>query len=117
MQDSGTQGTQESRKTLESSNPGFPESSRHDFQFELLTPEAVVLRDRVREVVVPGADGYFGVMAKHAHFVTTLKPGMLTVKRDGQSRVYDVRGGVVQVTPEKVVICAESAKLTDVEHR
>lgn len=88
-----------------------------DFQFELLTPEGALLSDRADEVVAPGSEGYFGVRAKHAYFTTALKAGMLTVKRQDKQRCYKISGGVAQVTPEKVVVCAESASLTDVEHR
>ena len=89
----------------------------HSFQIELLTPEGMLLQDRADEVVVPGSEGYFGVRARHAFFVTSLKPGVLAVKRQDKERCYRVSGGVVQVTPEKVIVCAESAALTEVEHR
>jgi len=85
------------------------------FQFELLTPETVLMRDRVREVVVPGREGYFGVMAGHDHFATTLTKGWLTAKWADKTRRYHVDGGVVQVTPDKVVVCAEHAELTEIE--
>jgi F-type H+-transporting ATPase subunit epsilon len=88
-----------------------------DFQFELLTPEGTLLQDRAEEVVVPGSEGYFGVRAGHAFFVTSLKPGVLTVKWQDKNRCYRVSGGVVQVTPVKVIVCAENAVLTEVEHK
>jgi F-type H+-transporting ATPase subunit epsilon len=87
------------------------------FQFELLTPEAVLMRAQVQEVIAPGEQGYFGVMARHEHFVTALTKGSLTVKWADKMRHYDVDGGVVQVTPDKVVVCAERAELREIEHR
>jgi F-type H+-transporting ATPase subunit epsilon len=89
----------------------------HSFQIELLTPEGMLLQDRAEEVVVPGHEGYFGVLRGHEYFATTLKPGVLTVKWQDKNRCYRVSGGVVQVTPEKVIVCAESAVLTEVEHK
>jgi F-type H+-transporting ATPase subunit epsilon len=89
----------------------------NDFQIELLTPEGALLSDRAEEVIVPGSEGYFGVRAGHAYFVTSLKLGVLTVKWQDKNRCYEVSGGVVQVTPVKVIVCAESAVLTDVEHK
>ena len=86
------------------------------FLFELLTPEGAILRNQVEEVLAPGQEGYFGVRAGHAHFATNLKKGSLTVKWDGHSRCYAVTGGLIQVTPEKVVVCAESAVLQEVGH-
>jgi hypothetical protein len=123
--DKRNQGNKESRNQAPPSNPRIPESSNpvssrpldDSFQIELLTPEGVLLQDRAEEVVVPGREGYFGVLRGHEYFATTLKPGILTVKRQDKRRCYRVSGGVVQVTPEKVIVCAENAALTDVEHR
>ncbi|MEO0108004.1 MAG: F0F1 ATP synthase subunit epsilon [candidate division WOR-3 bacterium] len=85
------------------------------FLFELLTPEDVVISQPVREVVIPGQEGYFGVQASHTYFATMLKSGLLTVKWGEQVRRYLIDGGVAQVTPEKVVVCAESAVLEQVQ--
>jgi F-type H+-transporting ATPase subunit epsilon len=79
------------------------------FSFELLTPEAVLLRDTVLEVIAPGWDGYFGVLAGHEYFATALTKGTLTVRRSDQTRTFAVDGGIIQVTPDKVVVCAEQA--------
>jgi F-type H+-transporting ATPase subunit epsilon len=80
------------------------------FSFELLTPDAVLLRDNaVQEVIAPGRDGYFGVLAGHEYFATPLTKGTLTVRRPDQTRTFTVDGGIIQVTPDKVVVCAEQA--------
>jgi F-type H+-transporting ATPase subunit epsilon len=85
------------------------------FEFELLTPEAVLIRDTVQELVVPGREGYFGVLSGHEYFVTTLKKGTLTVRWSNKSQHYAVDGGIVQVTPTRTVIAAERAELKEVE--
>jgi F-type H+-transporting ATPase subunit epsilon len=84
------------------------------FQFDLLTPDGAVWSGPVREVTAPGRDGYLGIQAGHAYFATTLVHGHLTVRWDSRSRRYTVSGGVIQVTPQKVVICAESAVVREV---
>jgi F-type H+-transporting ATPase subunit epsilon len=85
----------------------------HTFQFELLIPEEVVFRGSVQEVVAPGREGYFGVESGHLYFATTLKKGILTAKQQNQTRQYLLSGGIIQVTPKKVVVCAESAVLQE----
>ena len=85
----------------------------HTFQFELLTPEEVLFREPVQEIIAPGQDGYFGVDAGHLYFATTLKRGVLTAKQKNVTRQYLLSGGIIQVTPKKVVICAESAALQE----
>jgi len=117
MQENGGPKAQEPSGQVKTLDHSTTRPLDHSFQVELLTPEGALLSDRAEEVIAPGSEGYFGVRAGHAFFVTSLKAGVLTVKRQDKHRCYKVSGGVVQVTPEKVVVCAESASLTDVEHR
>ena len=83
--------------------------------FELLTPNEVLLTQEVDEVIAPGRDGYFGVLPGHTWFATTLKKGVLTVKMGNQTRTCEVDGGVIQVTPDKVIVCAEKADFCEVK--
>ena len=50
------------------------------FAFELVSPEALILSGEADEVVVHGTEGYFTVMAHHAPFMSTVKPGVIDVK-------------------------------------
>lgn len=81
--------------------------------FELVSPERLVFSGAVTEVIVPGAEGEFGVMAGHAPFIGMLKPGILTIKGDGAPRAYFVRGGFAEVNPAGLTILAEEAKPLD----
>ena len=79
------------------------------FQFELVSPEKLVLSEEVEEVVVPGADGDFGVLAGHAPFMSTIRPGFIVVKRaSGTNRIF-VRGGFADANPNGLTILAEQA--------
>jgi F-type H+-transporting ATPase subunit epsilon len=81
------------------------------FAFELVSPERLLLSsDAVTEVSVPGSEGYFAVLANHAPFMSTVKPGIISVKRtDGQEARFVVFGGFADVTPAGCTILAESA--------
>jgi F-type H+-transporting ATPase subunit epsilon len=80
------------------------------FAFELVSPERLLLSGDATEVSIPGADGYFTVMANHAPFMSTIKPGIVTAKRaDGQQARYVVLGGFADVTPAGCTILAEKA--------
>lgn len=81
---------------------------------EIVTPEALLLSEETDLVTAPGVEGYFGVMAGHAPFVTLLKPGVLTVgfftgEEDDKARRYVIAGGYAEVLPEKVTILTERA--------
>ncbi|MBF0270833.1 MAG: ATP synthase F1 subunit epsilon [Magnetococcales bacterium] len=78
-------------------------------QMELVTPEALLFSEESLLVTAPGAEGYFGVMAGHAPFVTLLKPGILTVGDGDDAKHFVVAGGFADVMPEKVTILTERA--------
>lgn len=80
-------------------------------KLEIVSPEKLLLSETVRSVTVPGADGYFTVLGDHAPFMTTMKPGFVTVVNNaGISHVYYVRGGFADVGPEGLTILAEEAQ-------
>ena len=70
--------------------------------FELVSPERLLLSRAVEMVVVPGSEGYFGVLPGHAPLVSTLNPGVIDVYENGaiDERIF-VAGGFAEVTPER----------------
>lgn len=82
-----------------------------DLHFELVTPERLVLSDDVYMVVVPGAEGEFGVLAGHAPFMSTLRDGSLAIYRtaNGQPERIRVSGGFAEVSDRGLTVLAESA--------
>ena len=52
-------------------------------QFELVSPEKLLLSQPVGMVVVPGSEGNFGVLPGHALFISTVRPGIIDVYDDG----------------------------------
>ena len=80
------------------------------FQFELVSPERLLVSDQVESVIIPGAEGEMTVMASHAPVMTTIKPGVVTVKSaSGAEERYVVFGGFADVLPSGCTVLAESA--------
>lgn len=80
------------------------------FNFELVSPEKLLLSEAVSEVVLPGSDGEMTVMANHAPVMTTIRPGVLTVKgASGQTDRFVVFGGFADILPTGCTVLAESA--------
>jgi len=80
------------------------------FKFELVSPERLLLSEDVVEVVVPGSEGEMTVMAKHAPVMTSVKPGVVSVKTAaGSTNRYVVFGGFADILPDTCTILAESA--------
>ena len=91
--------------------------------FELVSPERLLMSRTADMVQVPGAEGDFGVMAGHAPVVSTLRPGLVEVEDEGEVTKLFVRGGLAEVSQTKLTILAEEAipldelKLADLDQR
>ena len=82
------------------------------FQFELVSPERLLVSEQVESVVIPGAEGEMTVMADHAPVMTTVNPGVVTVKTAaGATERFVVFGGFADILPTGCTLLAESAVL------
>ena len=80
------------------------------FTFELVSPERLLVSEKVTEVVIPATLGEMTVMANHAPTMTTIKPGVVSVKlASGQVNKYVVFGGFADILPTGCTLLAESA--------
>ena len=85
--------------------------------FELVSPDRLLLSAEVDMVVVPGGEGEFGVLPRHAHMVSTVRSGIIAVHDGGQviERIF-VAGGFAEVTPDRCTVLAEQAvAVADIE--
>src|SRR6202521_3716888 len=79
-------------------------------QFELVTPEPLILAAEVEMVVVPGTEGNFGVLPGHAPLISTIRPGTIDIYHGGAitERIFVV-SGIAEVTPERCTVLADDA--------
>lgn len=82
-----------------------------DLDFELVTPDRLVMAEGVHMVVVPGVEGESGIMAGHAPYMTTLRNGEVAVYRTAgaQPERIPVTGGFAEVSDKGLTVLAESA--------
>ena len=81
-------------------------------QFELVSPEKLLLSEPVAMVVVPGGEGNFGVLPGHSLLIATVRPGVIDVYADEQTEISErifVSGGFAEVTPERCTVLADEA--------
>ena len=83
------------------------------FHFDLVSPERLLLSGEVEQVDVPGSEGDFGVLAGHAPMVTTLRPGILTIKRDGGEVKVVILGGFAEVSATGLTVLADNAVMAE----
>tara|TARA_A100001037_G_scaffold251236_2_gene234624 strand:+ start:1125 stop:1547 length:423 start_codon:yes stop_codon:yes gene_type:complete len=83
-------------------------------QFELVSPERLLLSEDVEMVVVPGVDGDFGVLPGHTPVISNVRPGVIHVFEGGsvKTRIF-VAGGFAEVTAERCTVLAEEAVALD----
>ena len=84
-------------------------------EFELVTPERLLVSQPVDMVVVPGTEGNFGVLPGHAPLISTIRPGTIDVyaTRAAISERIFVVGGIAEVTPDGCTVLADEAMAPD----
>lgn len=80
------------------------------FDIEILTPFEIIFQERIKHLRAPGIDGYFGVLAEHAPFITSLSIGEIKVDLGNSSKYFATSGGTIEVLPHKVTILVETAE-------
>lgn len=77
---------------------------------EIVSQDHTVFQGDVDIVILPGAGGEMGILPHHAPVLTTLKYGVVKIRRSGQEDVFAVSGGVAEVQPDLVTILADAAE-------
>ncbi len=79
-------------------------------EFELVSPERLLLSRAVEMVVVPGEEGDFGVLPGHAPLISAVRPGVIEVYEGDKvtDRIF-VAGGFAEVTSQRCTVLAEVA--------
>ena len=79
------------------------------FNFELVTPEKILMSDSVSSVSVSGVEGDMTVLANHSPIATSLRPGYVDINTNVKTERFFLNGGFIQITSDEVVVLAESA--------
>jgi F-type H+-transporting ATPase subunit epsilon len=74
---------------------------------EIITPDKSLFKGEAKSVTVPGVDGSLGFLENHAPLITVLKAGEVTVRTGSGKETFAVKGGVVEVNDNTVIVLAE----------
>src|SRR3990172_6526233 len=77
---------------------------------EIVSQDRTVFTGDVDIVVLPGAAGEMGVLPKHAPVLTTLKYGVIKIRKGGKEELFTVAGGVAEVQPDIITVLADAAE-------
>jgi len=79
-------------------------------KLEIVTPNGVIFDGEVKQVTLPGSEGEFGVLAKHATLVSLLDTGVIVIeKADGKEVAVAINSGYVKVDEEKTTCIVDGA--------
>ncbi len=84
------------------------------FRLSIVTPEKVFFEADIKSLVVPGTEGYLGVLSNHAPLITALKPGRIEF-RDADENVVlmAVSGGFLEVSNNVATVLADTVERSD----
>ncbi len=79
-------------------------------KLEIVTPSGVIFDGEVKQVTLPGSEGEFGVLPKHATLVSLLDTGVIVIdKEDGSEVAVAINSGYVKVDEEKTTCIVDGA--------
>ncbi len=80
------------------------------FKLEFVTPEKSLLSSEVEQVIIPGSEGEFTILADHSPMISSLKPGLIRIYEDSSSEAitYFVTDGFIDMASNNLTILAQS---------
>jgi F-type H+-transporting ATPase subunit epsilon len=84
------------------------------FTLSIVTPEALYFEGEISSLVVPGTEGYLGILSNHAPLITAVQNGYIEL-RDAQDKVQvmAVSGGFLEVSENQATILADTVESSD----
>ena len=56
------------------------------FTVEIISPDQTILKQETNEVIIPSFEGQMGILYNHIPLITFLRPGIITIKAEGEKK-------------------------------
>lgn len=88
------------------------------FKLSIVSPERILFEDEVVSLVVPGGEGYLGILSNHAPLISTLKVGEIKFRDKNNKELWmATSGGFIEVSNNKATILADTAEFVhEIDH-
>jgi len=83
------------------------------FTVEIISPDQTILKQETNEVIIPSFEGQMGILNNHIPLITFLRPGIITIKAEGEKEYY-VEEGTVEFSNNNLLILTPTA--IDIAH-
>ena len=79
------------------------------FTVEIISPDQTILKQETNEVIIPSFEGQMGILNNHISLITFLRPGIITIKAEGEKRFY-IEEGTVEFSNNNLLILTATAR-------
>ena len=79
------------------------------FTVEIISPDHTILKQETNEVIIPSFEGQMGILNNHIPLITFLRPGIITIKAEGEKKYY-VEEGTVEFSNNNLLILTSTAR-------
>ena len=79
------------------------------FTVEIISPDQTILKQETNEVIIPSFEGQMGILNDHIPLITFLRPGIITIKAEGEKRFY-IEEGTVEFSNNNLLILTSTAR-------
>jgi F-type H+-transporting ATPase subunit epsilon len=84
------------------------------FKLSIVSPERILFEEEIESLVVPGSEGYLGVLSHHAPLIAGLKVGKITLRnQENVEKTLAISGGFIEVSDNQATILADSVEFVD----
>ena len=78
------------------------------FNLEIISPDQILLKSEVKEVIIPAFEGYITLLKDHVSLITFLRPGFISVETNNSNENFFVEDGTVEFFDNKLLILSSS---------
>ena len=79
------------------------------FTVEIISPDQTILKQEIKEVIIPSFEGQMGILNNHIPLITFLRPGIITIKAEDEKKYY-VEEGTVEFSNNNLLILTSTAR-------
>ncbi len=87
--------------------------SANKLKVSVISPEKILYKGEVDSLVVPGSEGFFGILPNHAPLVAVLGIGILEIRKGEKLKVLSIEGGFIEVKENSISILTDHGALKE----
>ena len=82
----------------------------NNFNIEIISPEKSVIKSETNEVTLPAYEGQIGILKDHIPLITFLRPGLISIKQNNDTKTFFVEDGIVEFSNNHLLVLSSTAK-------